>query len=81
MWTRNLIHFSFKPKEVSSNGDDLALIRLPTLAVTIDEDPDENVAPVCLAWNEKAKLPTKQHVVMGWGRYFKVLVVKIIARS
>jgi len=54
--------------EVSSNGDDLALIRLPRLATTFDEDPDENVAPVCLAWNEKAKLPTKQHVVMGWGR-------------
>ena len=59
---------SYKPMEVSSNGDDLALIRLPRLATTFDEDPDENVAPVCLAWNEKAKLPTKQHVVMGWGR-------------
>jgi hypothetical protein len=27
----------FNPREVASNGDDLALIRLPTLAVTIDE--------------------------------------------
>jgi hypothetical protein len=43
---------------VASNGDDLALIRLPTLAVTIIEDPAENVLPICLAWNE---------VTIEWG--------------
>ena len=56
---------------MSSNGDDIALIRLPRLAVTVDEDPEESVTPVCLAWNETAKLPNKEHVVMGWGRFVR----------
>ncbi len=37
--------FRYKPREVSSNGDDLALIRLPTLAVTVEEDLSQIVLP------------------------------------
>ncbi len=37
--------FRYKPREVSSNGDDLALIRLPTLAVTVEEDLRQSVLP------------------------------------
>jgi hypothetical protein len=40
----------FSVATVDSNGDDLALVRLPSLAVTINEDPDENVLPICVPW-------------------------------
>ena len=40
----------FSVDTVDSNGDDLALVRLPSLAVTINEDPEENVQPVCVPW-------------------------------
>jgi hypothetical protein len=40
----------FSVEKVDSNGDDLALVRLPNLAVTINEDPNENVLPICVPW-------------------------------
>jgi hypothetical protein len=32
------------------------------------QDAAENVMPVCLAWKKEIQLPSKQNVVMGWGR-------------
>ena len=40
----------FTIEKVDSNGDDIALVRLPRLAITINEDPEENVLPVCVPW-------------------------------
>ena len=42
--------FRFSLSNVASNGDDIALIRLPRLAVTVDENAEDPVMPVCLPW-------------------------------
>ena len=59
----NLRHQQFRQKKFYNNGP-----RLPRLAVTVNEDLNENVLPVCLSWNDTIKLPTRYNVVMGWGR-------------
>jgi hypothetical protein len=38
---------------VAKEGNDIALIRLPRLAVTVDEDAQEPVMPVCLPWKKR----------------------------
>ena len=48
-------------------GNDVALVRLPRLAVTIEEDINQLVAPVCLPWKGDA-VDTTQVLTMGWGR-------------
>ena len=40
----------FTIEKVDSNGNDIALVRLPRLAITINEDSEENVLPVCVPW-------------------------------
>ena len=36
-------------------GNDIALVRLPTLARTIDQDPLELALPVCLPWQSEVR--------------------------
>ena len=51
-----------------TNGNDIALIRLPRPAITVNEDFDEIVLPVCLGWNQGIKVPEDKFLVAGWGR-------------
>ena len=51
-----IVHEGWKPKEVVSNGNDIALIRLPRLAITINEDFNMWVLPICLAWKNTIRL-------------------------
>jgi hypothetical protein len=39
--------------EVDREGFDIALIRLPRPAVTVNEDFEENVLPICIDWTGK----------------------------
>ena len=50
-----------------TNGDDIALIRLPRLAITVNEDPDQIVLPICLGW-PGVQVPQDKFIVAGWGR-------------
>jgi len=59
--------FRFNPKK-PDQGDDIALIRLPSLAKTVIEDPDELVLPVCMPWNDTIEIKENELFVMGWGR-------------
>ena len=66
---RNVImHEGFDLGKVTSNGDDIALIRLPRLAITANEDPDQIVMPVCLGWRSDIRVPNGKYIVAGWGR-------------
>ena len=51
-------------------GNDIALIRLPRLASTVEE-VGKHVLPICLGWNPSIKLPNPQFgqtLVIGWGK-------------
>jgi hypothetical protein len=54
--------------QVVTNGNDIALIRLPRPALTVNEDFDEIVLPICLGWNSNIKVPNDKFLVAGWGR-------------
>ena len=54
--------------DYAKTGNDIALIRLPNLAKTIYEDPDQIVMPVCLGWDHTIKVPSENHMISGWGR-------------
>jgi len=54
--------------KVTTNGNDIALIRLPRLALTIEEDFDQLVSPVCLGWDQTIQVPDHTFTVSGWGR-------------
>jgi hypothetical protein len=41
-------HPDFVEEDVTTNGNDIALVRLPRDAVTVLQDPEEFVLPVCL---------------------------------
>lgn len=62
------VHEGFSLKDVASNGNDIALIRLPRLAITIEEDENQNVIPICLPWSSDIKVPDRETIVIGWGR-------------
>ena len=62
------VHEGWIPAEVVSNGNDIALIRLPRPAITVIEEVGNNVSPICLPWKQGTILPTRQHLVVGWGR-------------
>lgn len=49
------------------DGNDIALIRLPRLAVTVNQEFDQLVMPICLSW-PGMELPEEKFVVAGWGR-------------
>jgi hypothetical protein len=47
----------FRPVSINRpQGNDIALIRLPRLAVTVLEDDDEVVMPICLPWNPRCRM-------------------------
>lgn len=49
-------------------GHDIALIRLPRLAITIVDSPDSPVLPGCLPWTMPSILRSTAGEVAGWGR-------------
>ena len=42
------MHRGYVEEDVTTNGNDIALVRLPRDAVTVFQDPEEFVLPVCL---------------------------------
>jgi hypothetical protein len=54
--------------QVTTNGDDIALVRLPRPAITVNEEFDEIVLPICLGWRSNIKVPNDKFLVAGWGR-------------
>ena len=54
---------------MTTNGNDIALVRLPRLAITVNQDSDNPVLPICMAWNSNIRLPrSPEYLVAGWGR-------------
>ena len=51
------VHECWDPSRVADNGNDIALIRLPRLANTTEEDFDAIVFPVCLGWDNTITVP------------------------
>ena len=52
-----------------TNGNDIALIRLPRLANTFLEGSEFKVLPICLGWNLNiTQVPSENSIVAGWGR-------------
>lgn len=62
------VHEGWDPNRVVTNGNDIALVRLPRLATTYIEEPRQNVFPICLAWKRSIRLPDGEFLVTGWGR-------------
>jgi len=62
------VHDCWDPNRVADYGNDIALIRLPRLAITAAEDFDQIVFPVCLGWDNTITVPKDQFTVSGWGR-------------
>ena len=62
-----IVHEDYVNGDYVKNGNDIALIRLPNLAKTINEDPGQIVMPVCLGWDQTIKVPSENHMISGWG--------------
>jgi len=71
------VHEKWDPLKVVNEGYDIALIRLPRAAYTMNEVCEVSVLPICLPWGrlpngETAKMPQgpegNEFTVMGWGR-------------
>ena len=62
------LHENWNTNYVMSNGNDIALVKLPEPVITIREDPTSIVLPICLKWNSNLRMPSKEHLVAGWGR-------------
>ena len=41
---------------------------MPRPAITVNEDYDQIVIPVCLGWDSTIPVPKTTHLVAGWGR-------------
>lgn len=63
-----IVHEGWDVNKVDSNGNDIALIRLPRLAVTYDDDDELIAMPACLKWVDSIQLPEYKTWVAGWGR-------------
>jgi len=63
-----IIHENWDPEKLQEEGNDIALIRLPRLAITYNEDFDQIVSPACLRWDKTIEVPGQQYMVSGWGR-------------
>jgi len=63
-----IIHEDWDRKRLTDEGNDIALIRLPSLAITSNEDFDQIVNPACLGWDRTIQVPGEQYMVSGWGR-------------
>jgi len=62
------VHEDWDLTKVVNNGNDIALIRLPRLAITIEEDFDQIVMPACLGWDNTIQVPDDIFIASGWGR-------------
>ena len=62
------VHENWDLNKVVNNGNDIALIRLPRLAQTIEEDFDQIVMPACLGWDNTIQVPDGNFIASGWGR-------------
>jgi len=65
-----IIHERWDERKVTSAGNDIALIKLPYSAVTVNEQemPGNIVLPICIDW-EQSGLPSEwELLVAGWGR-------------
>ena len=51
------VHEDWDLNRLTENGNDIALIRLPRLAITYDEDFDQIVHPACLGWDQTIQVP------------------------
>ncbi|TRY70795.1 hypothetical protein TCAL_05922 [Tigriopus californicus] len=60
------VHEDYTPEGVFGQGNDIALIRLPSLAKTVYDSFDIKVGPACLPWKQEAVGDLR---VIGWGRY------------
>jgi hypothetical protein len=65
----------FFASEIDNIGNDIALIRLPKAAITISEDHNQRVLPICMPWTTKdqVKVPndkvsnSKTHLIAKLG--------------
>ena len=62
-----IVHEQYELSKVRTEGHDIALIRLPRLAETYQENVDQLVIPICLGWH-RVQIPSNHAVVAGWGR-------------
>ena len=68
------VHEGWIESRVSTNGNDIALIRLPRLATTTYEDPNQLVLPICLPFKlELDANPRTRYFVAGWGKSIRDL--------
>lgn len=61
-----IVHEDYSLNTLLGQGNDIALIRLPSLAKTVYEDFQIKVGPACLPWKQEAVGDLR---VVGWGRY------------
>merc|ERR1712083_940426 len=52
-----IVHKNWDKNHLEDKGNDIALIRLPRLAITYNEDPDQIVNPACLGWDRTIQVP------------------------
>lgn len=63
------VHPDWNRGRAVKDGNDIALIRLPRAATTIEQDPKVRVLPACVRWNRDISVaPQNDHFVVGWGR-------------
>jgi len=63
-----IVHEDWDLGKVVNNGNDIALIRLPRLAITVNEEYDQIVLPACMGWDRTMDVPDTNYIVSGWGR-------------
>ena len=62
------VHEDWDLTKVVNNGNDIALIRLPRVALTIEEEYDQIVMPACIGWDNTIQVPDDVFIASGWGR-------------
>ena len=60
-------HEAFRDNQPTT-GNDIALVRLPELAITIYENTKSHVLPTCLPWLDQSRGADNRIQVAGWGR-------------
>ena len=62
------VHEDWDLTKVVDNGNDIALIRLPRAANTVNEVYDQIVMPACIGWDNTIQVPDDVFIASGWGR-------------
>ena len=63
------VHEGFRLAQVTDQGNDIALVRLPSLVRTNREDDESNIVPICLPWTRDIReTSTSKNFIAGWGR-------------